>query len=91
MFKLPVSGTVLEDGTSLSIQASSNHYCSPRSDNYSLYEEYEVGFVEDANKKTIPLTGASQYRDTGDHDIYAYVPVRIILAFIKAHGGVKKS
>jgi len=90
-YKLPVSRTVCEDGTSLSIQASAFHYCIPKTDDCSLYTAYEVGFVEDANKKTIKLDGASKYLECGDSDIYAYVPTEIVLRFIKKHGGIKNA
>ena len=80
------------DGVSLSVQVSMFHYCTPRVDDirdWSEYTEVEVGFIEDSEgKATSPPESWSDCAD-GDFpsDIYAYVPVKRVEEFIKAHGG----
>lgn len=78
----------LEDGSSLSIQASEGHYCSPRRDfdDYSEYEEFEIGFP------SAHMDEISRYQDgAGDQtsSVFGYVPKEVIEALINARGGVK--
>lgn len=75
-----------KDGTEYSIQASSFHYCNPRKDGLTNYEEFEVGKISDW------ITGnLGRYVD-GDKEIgvCGYVPKEVIEEIIKAHGGLDK-
>lgn len=74
-----------QDGTTLSVQASEGHYCQPRS-NEGPYTAVEVGYptadpgAEWLEHKDNPSSGDFK-------DVYAYVPVEKVRAFIAAHGG----
>ena len=80
--------TPCTDGTSLSIQASQDHYCSPREDE-GPYSCVEVGFIRDATGA--PLSPPESWREYGDGQfplsVYGYVPVGLVEAFIAEHGG----
>lgn len=76
------------DGTTLSVQASRTHYCTPRDDE-GPYTQKEVGFIFDANGKEItPPRSWKPYAD-GDFPsyVYGYVPVELIEKLITKHGG----
>lgn len=79
------------DGTSLSIQASRGHYCQPREDE-GPYWAMEVGFIKDANGNELtPPESWAEYADGPKfpNDVYGYVPVEMIDAFIADHGGLR--
>ena len=81
---------ICKDGTSLSVQASETHYCTPR-DNGGDYYKKEVGYIKDAeNKALVPPDTWCNYAD-GEFpsEVYGYVPVELIEEFIESHGGVK--
>lgn len=79
---------ICADGTVLSVQASQYHYCSPREDE-GPYDSVEVGFIKDG--AGVPLTPPEDWREHGDgcfpSDVYGYVPVEKVEAFIAEHGG----
>jgi len=76
------------DGTSLSIQASRNHYCFPRN-NEGPYTQVEVGFPS-----VKPPESWREYCD-GNFDlkpcdtVYCYVPLKVVSEFIEQHGGIR--
>lgn len=79
---------LLNDGNSLSIQASDGHYCSPRIDldDYSEYNQFEIGFP------SCHIDEISDRQDgSGDHteSVFGYVSKEVIEALIEARGGVK--
>lgn len=85
----PLAPRILcEDGTVLSVQASQYHYCSPREDE-GPYSRVEVGFIKDATGAAV--TPPEDWREYGDgcfpSDVYGYVPVELVEAFITEHGG----
>ena len=69
------------DGTTLSVQASKYHYCTPRN-NLGPYTHVEVGFPT----AVVPETW-EPYND-GDTGIYPWIPVRLVLDYIHEHGGM---
>ena len=76
-----------KDGFSMSVQASSFHYCSPKEDNAIEYDAVEVGFPSEAE----PLL--SEYSegmiDTDPtSSVYTYVPSNVIFEIIKKHKGI---
>lgn len=78
-----------KDGTTLSIQASESHYCTPR-DNFGPYTEVEVGYIKDKNgKDMVPPKSWSKYAD-GDFpsSVYGYVPIKVVQKFCDRHGGL---
>ena len=79
---------LLCDGSSLSIQASGNHYRSPRCDfdEYTSYSEFEIGFPSEH------MDELAAYQDgQGDQtsSVFGYVPMQVIESLITARGGVK--
>jgi hypothetical protein len=71
------------DGTTISVQASAGHYCTPR-DGVGPYTTVEVGFP------SAPWPEAAEYKFGGDSDsdaVFGYVPVVLVEAYIAAHGG----
>jgi len=80
---------VCKDGTSLSVQASRTHYCTPRDDD-GPYIAVEVGFILDADENAV--TPPDEWREHSDgssfpNDVYGYVPVELVESFIESHGG----
>ena len=87
------------DGFTISVQASSLTYATPREDNPSTpYTHVECGFPSRP-----PMTEAlREYAenmyvgDTVEHDIdycetvYPYTPVEVVQAELDCHGGIKK-
>lgn len=75
----------LADGTTVSVQASENHYSTPRR-NFGPYKAVEVGFPS-----IDPGELWREYQDGhGDptHSVFAYVPIELVYFFIGAHGGI---
>ena len=68
-------------GASLSVQASTTHYCIPR-ENVGPYLDVEVGYIEG----TLP----SWFPGPCEKDIAAYVPIQDVIDYINAEGGVKE-
>ena len=76
-YKHPVDLVKCADGTSLSVQASEYHYCSPRN-NEGPYTEVEVWCA------SAPVTEFG-YSEDGPS---AYVPIEDVVRFIDNHGGM---
>ena len=75
------------DGESLSVQASSGHYCSPR-DDVGPYTEVEVGYPTCSPPKSMMEFAENAENPTAT--IYAWVPVPVVREFIEDHGGFTK-
>lgn len=71
------------DGTTLSVQASETHYCTPR-DNFGPYTEVEVWCVTGAGPD-----GVTEF-DYSDGDPSGYVPIEQVALLIDNHGGFAK-
>ena len=81
---------VCADGFTMSVQASENHYCSPRADGAEvIYGRVEIGYpsehepefdeyVEQLEDATINWTGS----------VYGWVPADIVALVIAKHGGM---
>lgn len=67
------------DGTTMSVQASKFHYCTPRDDHgpYTQVEVWNCGSPE----------AWSEY-GTGEYP-YAYIPIELVAEEIDRHGGMK--
>ena len=78
-------GITCQDGTTLSVQASSLHYCEPE-DDYGPYSQVEVGLLS-----TPPPASWAPYAAGGEAveeaKVFAYVPVKLVREFIQLHGG----
>lgn len=72
------------DGFEMSVQASTDHYCTPRS-NSGPWEEVEVGFPNRIEPLLWPHA-----ESPGDlsSDVYGWVPIELVAAIIEVHGGL---
>lgn len=83
------SRIVCKDGYSFSCQASAYHYCTPRStfkpNEKEKYTMVELGFP---SKDDELIHDYCEDPDHATHEIYPYVPVRIVNQLIEKHGGI---
>lgn len=73
------------DGFSISVQASSYHYCSPRNDD-GPYNAVEIGFPSEVEPDMMPYCEDSE---NPTQTVYTQVPIELALALINKHGGVE--
>lgn len=79
------------DGVYLSVQASSNHYSSPRT-NAGPWTQVEVGYPRDSNGAAMTMPDSwVEYAESGESisDIFGYIPLELVAQFIDEHGGIK--
>ena len=75
-----------KDGFKMSVQASENHYCTPRENGIAMsYTSVEVGFPTE--KEDCLMSYAEDY-DKPTDTVYAYVPASVIIDVIENHGGM---
>ena len=85
-FQRARESVICKDGFGMSVQASENHYCTPRENGIAMsYTSVEVGFPSD---KEDLLMGHAEDADKPTGTVYPYVPVQIILDVIEKHGGM---
>lgn len=78
------------DGTSLSVQASEYHYCTPRENGLDDYCAVEVGYLRDAQGNAVPAPESwLPFSDDGglSSSVFGYVPSELVKQFIADHGG----
>ena len=77
-----------KDGYSISVQASSNHYCSPRKDGLTEYNEYEANGITEAQ-----IAQLEEWAENPNekHPIYGFVPKEEIKQLLLEHGGLDKA
>ena len=76
LFRDPI---ILNDGTTVSVQANRASYCTPRND-IGPYTSVEVGF---------PSVRPSWWNEHSSGDeIAGWVPVSLVREFIEEHGGL---
>ena len=74
------------DGYVVSIQASSNHYCSPRADGRDVqYEAVELGYPNQPDELILEY---AEEPDSPCETVYGYVPVDVVDALCAKHGGI---
>ena len=73
------------DGYSISVQASSFHYCRPRLDGIQNYQSVELGFPSMEDELINEYAEDEPYTET----VYGYVPIEIVEELINKHGGIK--
>ena len=73
------------DGYSISVQASSFHYCRPRLDGVQNYESVELGFPSKEDELINDYAEDDDYTKT----VYGYVPIEVVEKLIEKHGGIK--
>ena len=80
----PRTSVTMNDGFSISIQASSMHYCSPRKDGLQEYDTVELGYPSEdepilenyaEDPKSLTITA------------YSYVPIKLVDKLVIKHGG----
>ena len=74
------------DGASLSVQASSLHNCTPKSDT-GPWEAVEVGYIRGPKGNNVSVTNWNPWAG-GYQGPYNCVPTRQVNAYIKRHGGL---
>lgn len=74
---------VCADGYTLSVQASSFHYSTPRRNDADAYTHVEVGVMNGATPDEL-------LEPTGDDWVFGYVPVEVVEAIVWKHGGLKE-
>ena len=84
MFKMNKK-VVCKDGFSMSVQANSTSYCSPRTSNADRYTDVEIGFP---NRREDLLLEYAEDDTRPTETVYAYVPVPIVTMVIAKHGGM---
>lgn len=84
-FKRPVESVICADGTSLSVQASSSHWCLPRED-VGPYTHVEVWRIR---KGTEQLAEISEFEYSMEEPS-GCVPIESVILFIANHGGFKE-
>lgn len=98
--QLPKPKITCADGFTMSVQASSFHYCTPRIDNAAFYTAYEVGYPSAEEPLLLPyIERRYNYDGDGDGDgeditdptdtVYCCVPVEVVAQVIRKHGGLK--
>lgn len=83
---------VCADGFSISIQAGSGHYCSPRVDELvanTQYTHVELGFPSHFEKIEEILLDYCEDKDCPTGTVYGYVPVEVVQEVLDKHGGIK--
>lgn len=77
-----------KNGVSLSVQASEDHYCSPR-ENKGPYYEVEVGFpsIDPPDSWESYFDGCWDTHDR-KQSVYGYVPIDMVVDFINENGGL---
>ena len=75
---------VCKDGFKMSVQASSSHYCEPKTiaDDYS---EVEIGYP---SQEESMLMKYCEDEDNPCNTVYGYVPCSVIDKIIEKHGGI---
>ena len=76
---------VCADGFSMSVQANSTSYCSPRHDHANPYTSVEVDFP--SREEPLLLEWAEE-PDKPTATVYAWVPVQVVTNVIAKHGGM---
>lgn len=77
---------ICEDGFSISVQASSNHYCDPRSDLPCEFKKVELGYPSAVESSILKY---AEDPDTPTDTVYGFVPVNVVNKILKKHGGIK--
>lgn len=73
------------DGFRMSVQASTNHYCIPRSD-AGPWTHVEVGFPSQVEPM---LWEYAEEPGAWTDSVYPRVPVEVVVAVIEVHGGFR--
>lgn len=75
------------DGYRISIQASENHYCSPRKNGLHEYNKVELGFPSAEDEL---INDYAEEDEDYTNTVYGYVPVEVVDQLLEKHGGIAK-
>ena len=88
-FKRPK--VVMGDGVSMSVQASSFHYCEPRRSGLEAYESYEVAYPSEVIEQLREYVECPVESDEELlQSVYPFVPAEILSQIVMEHGGIDK-
>jgi len=73
------------DGFSMSVQARSGSYCTPRVDGAERYTAVEVGYPSRVEPLLMPFC---EDPDEPTETVYGYVPSHVVTTVIAKHGGM---
>lgn len=79
------------DGVSLSVQASSDHYCSPRVNYLAMVDHTgnEIQRYKSLEVWHVTSEVPESWNEYGSKDDpYAFIPVELVQEFIDLHGGI---
>lgn len=80
-----ISQLVCNDGFKVSMQASENHYCSPRN-NKGPWSSVELGFPSKGDDLIMEYAeDPHRCRQT----VYGWVPIHTVAELVDKHGGLK--
>jgi len=83
-FKNNYKPITCQSGLTVSVQASSRNYCSPKND-IGPYTEVELGFPSMADELIMPYAeNPSRPTDT----VYGWVPTSVLFQLFAKHGGI---
>lgn len=68
------------DGFTMSVQASSSHYCIPRKDGEGYYSAVEVGYPYETTPELFEYSAGG--------GVYGYVPIDEVQTICDKHGGI---
>ena len=89
-FSFVIPRIELNDGESLSVQATENHYCKPR-ENEGPWHLVEVGYPSvDPGEVWREYFDGDWENESHTDSVYGYVPIDLVIDFINAHGGMKQ-
>lgn len=77
------------DGVTVSVQGHYGAYSMPRDDFADRYSRVECGFPSERIEELIPYIDGDAATSDPLKSIYGYVPVEVVEAIIKSHGGLK--
>jgi len=77
---------VCSDGFRMSVQASEDHYCTPRESGCVAYTHVEVGFPSEADPLLTPYIECPGNDPTGA--VYPWTPSEVVETVIARHGGI---
>lgn len=85
---------VCTDETTLSVQASEYHFCSPRKSYMDFNGNCEPDYFDYSTVEVwcVSCNPPEEWKDYGDQEKYpyAYIPVQMVEDFIAEHGGIKE-
>lgn len=79
---------ICSDGFSVSIQASTYHYCIPRN-NIGPYTHFELGFPSEIVDDWIPYCEGHSESEDPREKVYPRIPIHLIVNELKLHGNVE--